>query len=688
MKFESTRTPTKIQAHTAECGAVCLSIILEVYDVCLPALTMRRLCGVTRDGASIKNIVDAAEELGFECNIFKKGLAKLTTDNGPAILHWDFKHFVVLERINKENAWINDPAIGRRRISLEELSNHYTGIVLEIKPTEKVEKIQYKPSIWNTLPIDIKNLRYLVYLFILPGIILFFGDFFIAGLTRVFYDYVVQYELINWGFFIGIGGLIFLVFNLTVSLYFRRQMLDVSTNITMRIKQFFFKRLYSKEPDFFANHFPGEIYQRSAEFERYTQFWFSLINQAFDSLLFAIAAALTIFLISPLIGLINLIPFIFSLGFTWLIKYRVREFQVRGQQEKGRYHSVVQQRLQSFERFYASGMVGQVFTSCLAGFFRMQSAAVDQQRFFIWYNTLTGLLGLITTPLSIFVGAYLLIINELTFGGLAFMSLMSGILVTALEQMVAQFKEYLEMEAITYRVAEVIETKQPISKPTISKNVSKIICNSAYKISDKQSVLTMDNVTYRFSEQSEPVISDVSFEVKQGEIFSLVGDSGCGKTTCLEVLTGQRIVTTGQVKFLGIPVSGRVPCGYVFADDEFLTGSVTSFITSYGKANKDKVLSILKLVELERRLGFYVDENHPYILSKHDLSRGEIQRLMLAMALYRSQDCIVFDEAFSHIGLEQSQRIIERLKKLGTTLVMATHRPEIQELSDKTYQMS
>ncbi|NYZ66819.1 ATP-binding cassette domain-containing protein [Endozoicomonas sp. SM1973] len=264
---------------------------------------------------------------------------------------------------------------------------------------------------------------------------------------------------------------------------------------------------------------------------------------------------------------------------------------------------------------------------------------------------------------------------------------MSGILVTALEQMVAQFKEYLEMEAITYRVAEVIETKQPIPKPTISINASKLIRKNESNISTKPCVLTMDNVTYRFSEQTEPIISGTSFEVKQGEIFSLVGNSGCGKTTCLEVLTGRRIVTTGQVKFLGVPVSGRVSCGYVFADDEFITGSVTNFVSSYGKANKDKVLNVLKLVELERRLGFYVDENPPYILSKHDLSRGEIQRLMLAMALSRSQDCIIFDEAFSHIGLEQSQRIITRLKKLGTTLIMATHRPEIQKLSDKIYQM-
>lgn len=214
MKFESMRTPTRIQAHTAECGAVCLSIILETHGVCLPALTMRRLCGVTRDGASIKNIVDAAEGLGFQCNVYKKGLAKLTIDNGAVILHWDFKHFVVLEKINSVYAWINDPAIGRRRITLDELSNHYTGILVEIISTEKVKKIKYKPSIWSALPISIKNLRYFVYLLILPSIILFFGDFFIAGLTRIFYDYVVQYELVSWGFFIGLGGIIFLIINL------------------------------------------------------------------------------------------------------------------------------------------------------------------------------------------------------------------------------------------------------------------------------------------------------------------------------------------------------------------------------------------------------------------------------------------------------------------------------------------
>ena len=64
----------------------------------------------------------------------------------PCIIHWNFNHFVVLEGIDGDRVYINDPAIGRRRIDMAELDLAFTGVVLTMEPTEAFRKLGSKPQ--------------------------------------------------------------------------------------------------------------------------------------------------------------------------------------------------------------------------------------------------------------------------------------------------------------------------------------------------------------------------------------------------------------------------------------------------------------------------------------------------------------------------------------------------------------
>ncbi|MEC7249456.1 MAG: cysteine peptidase family C39 domain-containing protein, partial [Cyanobacteriota bacterium] len=128
------RTPTVLQMENTECGAASLSIVLQHHGRYVPLTQLRELCGVSRDGSDAANLVLAARSLGLDAKGFIKGLQALESIKPPAILFWEFNHFLVFEGFEGERVALNDPALGPRTVSLEEFDRSYTGIVLTMEP--------------------------------------------------------------------------------------------------------------------------------------------------------------------------------------------------------------------------------------------------------------------------------------------------------------------------------------------------------------------------------------------------------------------------------------------------------------------------------------------------------------------------------------------------------------------------
>src|SRR4051812_27412781 len=129
------RTPTILQMEAVECGAAALAMVLAHHGAWIPLEQLRVACGVSRDGSSASNIVKAARRFGLAARGFRKEPLTLCELPMPCIIHWNFNHFVVLDGIDRERVFINDPAIGRRQIDMAELDMAFTGVVLAMEPT-------------------------------------------------------------------------------------------------------------------------------------------------------------------------------------------------------------------------------------------------------------------------------------------------------------------------------------------------------------------------------------------------------------------------------------------------------------------------------------------------------------------------------------------------------------------------
>ena len=157
------RTDELRQLEPTECAAICLAIVLRHYGLHRPLSELRHACGISRDGSNAAQLVLAARQYGLEARGFKQGIQALRDIETPAVLFWEFNHFVVLEAFDDAGAWINNPASGRSHLNAEDLDQAYTGIVLTLKPGPAFAPGGHEPSrvraLWRQLNLSTLQLR-------------------------------------------------------------------------------------------------------------------------------------------------------------------------------------------------------------------------------------------------------------------------------------------------------------------------------------------------------------------------------------------------------------------------------------------------------------------------------------------------------------------------------------------------
>ncbi|MCZ0953157.1 MAG: cysteine peptidase family C39 domain-containing protein, partial [Rhodospirillaceae bacterium] len=137
--------------HATECGAACLGSVLGYFGRWVPLTELREKCEVSRDGSSAASILRASRHYGLECRGLSVRAHQLKMLPLPLILFWQFSHFVVLEGFDDRYFYLNDPATGRRRLSVEEFNQGYSSIALKFKRGDDFEPGGDRPSLFRQL---------------------------------------------------------------------------------------------------------------------------------------------------------------------------------------------------------------------------------------------------------------------------------------------------------------------------------------------------------------------------------------------------------------------------------------------------------------------------------------------------------------------------------------------------------
>src|SRR5919202_567253 len=718
------RTPTLLQMEAVECGAAALGIILSYYNRIVPLAELRRECNVSRDGTSAANILKAGRNYGLNGKGFKNApgtkdyLKALKALRPPFIVFWNFNHFLVVEAIGKKRVYLNDPASGRRTVSLEEFDRSYTGVILVLEPGSNFEKGGKKTNVLSGL---VSRLQYswgTILFCLLAGLLLTAPRLALPAFSQVFVDEILVSERHEWLRPLIIGMALTTVLRVGLArlrlTYLRALLIKLSIATSAQ----FFWHILHLPVGFYAQRFAGEISSRMQLNDKVAGivagrlgatvidavmmvFYFLLMIQ-YDGLLTGIAVGF---------ALINFV------ALQWLSRVRV-DANMRFVQEYGKMTGVTVGSIQTIETLKASGLESDAFAK-FAGYYAKalnmtQELGLQSQVLTI----LPALLSAVTTTAILVVGGLKVMDGDLSIGMLvAYQSLMGSFL-EPVSSLLNFGSTLQDLEADLNRLDDVLQnpvdvevergrhdtdfehgcTDKLISTHpggVVGENEQSPITNNQSPIQNPKSKIQnptipfrlqgyveLRNVTFGFSRIDKPLIENFSLSLKPGQRVAIVGSTGSGKSTIVKMVTGLYQPWNGEIYFDGIPRM-QLPravlansLAMVEQDIFLFAGTVRENLTLWDttvpqgdlvRACQDAAIHDL-IVSLP---GGYEAE---LIEGGMNLSGGQRQRLEIARALVRNPAVLVLDEATSSLDA-QTELIIDRnLRRRGCACIVVAHR--------------
>ena len=683
------RLPIFQQSEAAECGLASLAMVAGYHGYKTDLSSLRRRFPVSLKGATLQNIISIADQIGLSSRPLRINMAGLKTLEVPAILHWNMNHFVVLAKAGRNHAVIHDPARGKVKLSYEEVSNHFTGIALELRPSPAFEeKEDIKPVRLTDFWSRISGLkRSMVQAFILSVFLQVFA------LTSPLYQQMVVDDAItkqdsDFLVVLAIGFAIMGVMNIAITYLRSMVMLHFSNALTFQMEINLFRHLLRLPVEFFEKRHIGDITSRFGSLGPIAGlFTGGLISVVLDGIM-AIGTLALAFLYSAKLTLIVLAFLAFGFIVQWIT------FPITKKKNEEIMHLGAKEQTNFLETIRAARAV-KIFGQESAREAQWQNMAAETLNANIWLakfnlniGTFTGLVGVGQSILTLYVGANLVIEGTMTIGMLFAYQAYAGQFSSRISALIGQLMSFRMLRLHLTRLADIVHTEAEIKPDAESSNVVHL---------DRRvnGSITLRNLHYRYGEQEPFVLKGVNMDIKPGEMIAITGASGGGKTTMLKVLLGLLAPQEGDILIDGQPLSLLGPQAYrsnlgvVMQDDQLLSGTIADNI-SFFDPNMD-----MEQVETCARLAHLDDDIKKNPMGYNSLvgdmgttlSGGQKQRLLLARALYRKPRILFLDEGTANLDPTTEAYVGKVIRNLPITRIIIAHRPALTDMSDRVFEM-
>ncbi len=667
-----TKTPMLLQMEAAECGAASLGIILAHYGKWLPLSTLRVACGVSRDGSRASSILQAARRYGMEAKGFKKTVEGLAAVEAPAILFWQFRHFLVFEGFDGADALLNDPAFGHRRVSRDELERDFTGIVLVARPTPTFERGGAPPAWWPSLRSKLSGQGGAFAFVATAGLLLVLPGLAIPVFAQVFVDRILIGQSPNWlAPLLSIMALA-IAAQAALLLVQRRVLTRLKLRLSVKLGGGFLAHLLRLPMRFHGSRYAGELASRAGLTERVAQATAGQLTVgAVDLVMLVFYAGVMLWYDVLLTGIAVGLAFLAGVALRRAATART-EAQARSMQVVGRATGVAILGLRSIETVKASGLEDDLYAQWAGHYAASINARQEQdlagQRVAVIGPTLVGL----TSALILVVGGHRVMNGAISIGELVGFQILMGAFLSPLARMLNLASEMQTLQGDLARLDDVLDEPQD----------PELAATEPVQLSALSGQVTIDSVSFGFSTVEPPLVDGFSLTVAPGSWVAFVGGSGSGKSTLLRLIAGLHPAWSGQVSFDGharasLPTSlRRDQVGFVDQDVLIFEGTVRDNLTLWDPDVPEEALvracrdaAILDVVRaLPGGFDARLDEG------AQNLSGGEKQRLEIARALVRDPALLLLDESTSALDPNTERAVLQSLRARGCTVIMVAHR--------------
>lgn len=664
--------------EAVECGAACLAMILAHHGLWLPLEDVRTACGVSRDGSKATSILQAARRFGLTTKAWRAEPSSITEAALPAILFWNFNHFVVLEGIGRHKVYINDPATGPRTISRDEFNASFTGVMLTMEPGPDFRPAGTRPRVWRAVLGRLAHSKGTVAFLVVAGVAALLPGLFVPAATKIFVDDILVQRLTDWfrPLLIGLAFAAVMHGLLTwlQSYYLSRLQWKLGVTIGLQLTW----RLLRLPHTFFAQRYAGDIASRLQSAERVCELIGSQASAFLVAGLACVFYAALMLVYDPWLAAIGMALAALNVVFTRLTAAWQENAARSVLREQAVLGSIAINGIQGIETLKATGSEDDFFARWSGAQARVMNAVHGMQVPAQLLGLVPAGLGALAMAAVLGVGGLRVMDGLITVGTLAaFQTVLFGFLgqIGTLVKLVAGVRE---LRANLERVDDIM--RHPLDRRADAAPVdTEPTAAPARRLSG---AIEIRDVTYGYNLLQPPLIDDFSLSVAPGTRIALVGRSGSGKSTIARLLVGLADPWSGQIHFDGTPSDQLAPgvrsASISFVDQTIvlMEGSVRENLTLWDPAIDEPSLiraardALIHDVIAARPGGYDAKVSE----GATNWSGGQAQRLEIARALTTKPSILVLDEATSALDAISEAKILDNLRQRGCTTILVTHR--------------
>jgi NHLM bacteriocin system ABC transporter peptidase/ATP-binding protein len=669
------RTPTVIQQEAVECGAAALGIVLGYHGRIVPLEELRVACGVSRDGANAANILKAARSYGLEASGFRTETSGLAKSPLPAIVFWNFNHFVVVEGAGQRDVWINDPAIGPRRVPWEEFEDSFTGVALELTPGPDFEPGGTRPGLVKGLAarLSVVNAAAPLALCVIAGVGLAVPGLIVPAFLKIFVDLVLgegQRHLVP-ALVLGLLAAAVAQAGLT---WLQQGVLNrLSTKLALSMSTRFVRHLLRLPVGFFLQRYAGHLAARVALNDRVASLLSSQLTTTLLSLVSAVVYGAAMLVIDPALGAVAIALGVANVVALRAVSRRRRDVNAVLVSETTKLNAVSFAGIQAIETIKASGSEDDFF----ARWSGQQAKVVNgRQQLGVATQvlaTVPTLLAALSSTAIITLGALRVLDGTLSLGSLVALQFLAVAFTVPIQSLVTLGGTVQEAEGDLASLDDVLRY------PPQETNGSALLEPRASPLSGR---LELDEVTFGYNPLAPPLIDRLSLIVEPGHRIAIVGPTASGKSTVARLAAGLYQPWSGRILLDGVPRDELAPdvvaAAVSLVDQEInlfegtIRENISLWDTTIGEqaivgAARDASIHD----DIVRRTGAYdrrVEEG------ARDWSGGQRQRLEIARALSNDPALVILDEATSSLDPIVEREIDEALRARGCACLVVAHR--------------
>lgn len=671
------KVPVVMQMEALECGAACLCMIAAYYKKWLPLTQVRSDCGVSRDGSIAKNILNAGRSYGFKAAGYRLEPASLGALPMPAIIHWNFNHFVVLCGVDfgKGKVYINDPARGRVVVSMEEFDQSFTGIALTFVPTEEFKPEGKQKSVLTFAKRCLKGAMKPFILAVLISIALTAVGMLSPLFNQIFLDNLLSGSNPEWFYpFLGIL-LVALLVQVLIEVIQSVYWLKIEGKFSLTSSATFMWHVLRLPMEFFSQRYVGDIVSRQ---ESTASIALTLIKKIAPIFIKIVSMFMYLFFMlrwSWVLTLVGVFATVLNMLVARYTSNKMLNFQRASAGNQGKIISVTYTGFEMIETIKSTGAESGYFERWAGFFSKQNNDNVAISKFNQYIGVLPEFIDSIADLVLLFSGVYLIIHGHFTIGMLmAFQSFLERFL-APIGDVIDIYSSFVSMRCEMERVEDVLDYPVDVEEKEFKLDKS----SGERKLKGEVDV---ENLTFGYSKLGNPLLSNFSMHLKPGSWVAIVGGSGSGKSTLAKLITGLYKPWEGKITFDGQTKeeidSYRFHSSVSIVDQEkvMFHDTIKNNIKMWDDSIEDfAVMMAAKDSDIHSAI-VSRPEGYNHVLKEggKDFSGGQCQRIEIARALAQEPSIIILDEATSALDAKTENIVMNNIRRAGCTCIVIAHR--------------